>query len=162
MIYYIFLIISFLFILAGIIGLIFPFLPSVPMVFVGILIFAIATKFAIISIWIIFLMLFFTIISQLINYAMSIYGAKYFGATKYGIWGGIIGIFVGIILAPFGLISIFICPPLGTLLGEIIGVKKFLQSSKSSLGSLLGIFVGTMANIFIIAWMISIFIKTVL
>ncbi len=156
------LIISSILILLGTIAIIIPYIPSVPIVFLGVLIYAIYTGFATISVTMIIIMFVLTLISIAISYFLMIYGSKYSGATKYGMYGAVIGILVGLIFSPFGFVSILICPPLGTIIGEIIAGKKLLESSKSSLGTIAGLFLGTLINISIVAWMIFVFVKAVL
>lgn len=151
-----------LLIIGGIAGTIIPYVPSVPLVFVGILIYAFYTHFAAISVSTIIIMLILTCAAEVLSYIMAIYASKYFGASKIGIYGTIAGIFVGLIFSPFGLISILICPALGTIIGEIIAGKQILESSKSGMGTLIGFFVGRFIDVMIIAWMIYVFLKAVI
>jgi len=157
--HFIVIIISSIFIIAGIIGMFLPSIPSIPLVFLGILIYAISTGFSTISITSIIFLLLLTILSIIFSYLLTIYGSKYFGATRYGIIGGVIGVVIGLLFSPFGLISILICPPLGTIIGEIIGGNHYRKSIKSGLGTLIGIFAGLACDMFIISIMLYIFLR---
>jgi uncharacterized protein YqgC (DUF456 family) len=73
-------------------------------------------------------------------------GAKYFGATRWGAIGGILGAIVGIFYGPVGL---FLGPLAGALAGELLGGKGLLPAGRSTWGTLLGTVAG-MAGKFVI------------
>jgi uncharacterized protein len=60
---------------------------------------------------------------------LPVAGAKFYKSTRYGIWGSVIGMIIGIILfPPFGMIAgLFI----GAVLGELIGGKKSSEALKT-------------------------------
>lgn len=149
-------------ILTGIVGAIIPSLPSAPISFLGLLIYAIYTKFETIPLYLIIILFILSIGSIIINYYLGIFSAKKFKATKYGIWGGIIGILIGILLSPFGLISILICPPIGAIVGEILSGRKVTESTHSGIGYFIGLILGLFINFSIIAAIIYIFLKALL
>lgn len=153
-------IISILLILTGLIGIIIPILPGSVLIFLGVLLFGLLTGTIAISTLAILGVLIIAL--SIINYAIGLWGIKKMGATRYGTWGGVIGILVGLIFSPFGLVSIFICPILGTIIGEIIGGKKLLQSAKISLGHLLGYFFALILEFTIASYMIYLFISTLI
>jgi len=66
----------------------------------------------------------------------SAMGAKYFGSTKWGIWGAVIGGLVGLFFGPVGLL---LGPLLGALGAEMIIAKRELKpAAKSTWGTLVG------------------------
>jgi uncharacterized protein YqgC (DUF456 family) len=68
-------------------------------------------------------------------------GAKYFGSTKWGIWGALLGGILGIFFVPIG---IFLGPVIGALAAEMIIAKRQLKpAAKSTWGTV----VGTMAGL---------------
>ena len=74
---------------------------------------------------------------------MPLFTAKKFGASKYGIWGSILGMIVGLIfLPPFGLL-------IGAFLGAVAAELIFNDDMKKSLKAGLGVFIGTILSIFI-------------
>ncbi len=99
----------------------------------------------------------------LMSYAVEIlsgsFGAKWFGATRWGAVGGVIGAIVGLF---FGLIGIFIGPIIGVLLGELIGGKALLPAGKSTWGTLVGTTAGLLCNLGIGIVMIAWFLVAVL
>jgi uncharacterized protein YqgC (DUF456 family) len=83
----------------------------------------------------------FVVAAQILETASSAMGAKYFGSTKWGIWGALAGGLVGIFLAPP--VGIFLGPVLGALAAEMIIAKRELKpAAKSSWGTLLGTVAG--------------------
>src|SRR5215469_8612140 len=62
-----------------------------------------------------------TLLSYLFDFLGSYFGAKYFGATKWGALGAILGAVVGLF---FGLIGLFVGPVIGAIVGEIVGGKR--------------------------------------
>lgn len=148
-----------LLIILGLIGVIIPALPGVPIVFLGLLIYAFFTNFATVT-WGTVLFLFtLTLISVTANYFSGLLVAKKLGATKYGIWGGMAGLLLGLIFSPFGLVSIIIAPLLGTVAGELIGGKKIIESSKIGLGTLVGYLAAIALDLVIAGWMIVVFLR---
>src|ERR1700751_4925504 len=66
----------------------------------------------------------FLVVLTMISYGLDIlsgyFGAKHFGATRWGTVGAIVGAVVGLF---FGLIGIFVGPIVGALAGEFIAGK---------------------------------------
>jgi hypothetical protein len=149
-------ILSILLILTGLVGIIIPILPGSPFILLGLVIFGLFTGKIAISTLIFLGILILTL--SIVNYLIGIFEIKKLGATSYGIWGGVIGIIIGLVFSPFGLISIFICPILGTIIGEVIGGKKLLASTKISLGHLIGYFISIILEFTLASYMIYIFI----
>jgi hypothetical protein len=150
-------VISILLILIGLIGIIIPILPGSLLVFLGLTLYGLYTES--ISLTILTILVVIIIIIMTLNYFIGLWGIKKMGATKYGTWGGVIGILVGLIFSPFGLISIFICPILGTIIGEVVGGKKLLASTKISLGHLIGYFISLVLEFTLAGYMIYVFIS---
>lgn len=152
-------IICFILILIGLLGILLPSLPGIPFIFASLLIYAIKTGFSEISITLLIILAILSTITQILDYFLAVYSSKYWGATKYGIWGGIIGLIIGILFSPFGLISIFIMPSIGAIIGEIIGGKKLLESTKIGIGNLIGVFIALTLKMILAGYMIFIFIR---
>lgn len=155
-------IICIILILIGLIGIILPALPGVVLVFSGVLVYALYHHFAAIGVQEISFLAVLLIISLINDSISSLIGAKKLGATKYGIWGGLIGLLVGLIFSPFGFISVIIMPLVGTVVGELIGGKKLLESSKIGLGTLIGFLISIAIDFTIAGIMIFTFLKAIL
>ena len=133
-------IISFLFMVLGVIGSFLPVLPGPLTSWVGLLILnfteaiPISTSFLIITfsialgIWI-------------LDYFIPAMGTKRFGGSKAGIIGTSIGLIVGLIAPIPG--GIIIGPFLGALIGELINKSEFNKAIRAAVGSFLGFLAST-------------------
>jgi len=95
----------------------------------------------------------------LATYALDVlagyFGAKYFGATKWGTFGAIFGALVGL---SFGLIGLFVGPVIGAIIGELIAGKRMIDAGRAGWGSLLGNIGAMVAKLIIALAMIIIFL----
>lgn len=162
MLHTILIIICSLIIMAGVVGIIVPFLPGTLLVFLGVLIYALATQFATVSVTTIIILAILTVLAQTFDYLSQGLVAKKFGATRYGFWGGLVGLALGIIFSPIGLVSMIVLPFLGTIIGELITGRKLLQSGKVALSSIIGFFLSLLFNITISAVIIYFFLVAVI
>jgi uncharacterized protein YqgC (DUF456 family) len=99
-----------------------------------------------------------TLLSYAFDFLGSYYGAKYFGATKWGALGAILGMLVGLF---FGIIGLFAGPVIGAVAGEFIAGKRMIDAGWAGWGSLLGNLGATIAKLMIALTMISIFLVNV-
>ena len=99
-----------------------------------------------------------TLASYLIDFLGTYFGAKYFGATRWGTFGAIIGALVGLF---FGIIGLFVGPVIGAIAGELIAGKNAIGAGHAGWGSLLGNLAGIFGKLTIALAMISIFLVTV-
>jgi uncharacterized protein YqgC (DUF456 family) len=126
--------------LVGFIGALLPVLPGSILAF-GSLFLAKILGFSEIPWWVIVVFGFFTILGMILDYLVPIAATKKMGGSKYGVYGMLIGILVGIIFSPFGFVSIIIAPFLGALIGELIFDRQnHKRAFHSALGSVLGYF----------------------
>ena len=128
-------VISFLFMILGVIGSFLPVLPGPLTSWVGLLIlhfsnvvqmnrtFLIITFAIALSIWI-------------LDYIIPVMGTKRFGGSKAGIIGTSLGLIVGLIAPIPG--GIIIGPFCGALIGELINKSEFKKAVKAAFGSFLG------------------------
>ena len=132
--------------LVGIVGSIAPGLPGPPLSWVGMAILYIwgsgtntagdpmSTTFLLVWLAIV-------IVISILDYLVPAYFTKLTGGSKYGGWGAIAGLFLGLIYPPVGMI-------LGSLLGAFVAELLFAgkdtaTSLKSALGAFLGFVFGT-------------------
>ena len=133
-------VISFLFMVLGVLGSFLPVLPGPLTSWVGLLILdftdaiPMGTSFLIITfsialgIWI-------------LDYFIPAMGTKRFGGSKAGIIGTSIGLIVGLIAPIPG--GIIIGPFCGALIGELINKSEFNKAVKAAIGSFLGFLAST-------------------
>jgi len=99
-----------------------------------------------------------TLLSYVFDFLGSYFGAKYFGATKWGAVGAILGALVGLFL---GLIGLFVGPVIGAVVGEVIAGKRMIAAGRAGWGSLLGNIGAMVAKLIIALAMITIFLINV-
>jgi len=80
-----------------------------------------------------------TLVSYALDFASSYFGAKYFGATKWGVAGAVIGGIIGIFT---GFVTLLVLPIVGAIIGEIIAGKRLISAGKAGWGTLLGTLAG--------------------
>ena len=98
-----------------------------------------------------------TLASYAIDFVSGYFGAKYFGATRWGTFGAIVGALVGLF---FGIVGLFIGPVLGAIVGEFIAGKRMIDAGRAGWGSLLGNLGGMLGKLIIALAMILIFVMT--
>jgi hypothetical protein len=99
-----------------------------------------------------------TLFSYVFDFLGSYFGAKYFGATKWGTWGAVLGALIGLF---FGLIGLFVGPVIGAIAGEVIAGKRMIDAGRAGWGSLLGNVGAMLGKLIIGLAMITIFLVNV-
>ncbi len=111
------LIIGFFFTISGIIGAFLPVLPGPILGWIGLLLLhltkVIKTDWTFLGIT-----LLVSIVIMVLDYIIPAMGTKKYGGTKYGVYGSMIGLFIGIIFG--GVIGIILGPFFGALIGEYL------------------------------------------
>lgn len=141
-------VLSFVLVITGGIGVILPFLPGVPFAWLGMLIFAYATQFSVIT-WKIVLIFFgLTLFTIVLDIVAPFVGAKKFKASRYGIIGSLLGFLIGMFI--FGPIGIIIGTFSGALIGEMVWGKQEQEALKSAAGTMIGFLAGGVIKLVII------------
>ncbi|QLG88728.1 DUF456 family protein [Chitinibacter bivalviorum] len=140
--------------LLGIAGIILPLLPSMPLVFAGMLILAWQQDFQTVSVYTVIALGVMAIIASLLDYLAGALGAKAAGASKQAVWGATAGALLGILAGPFGLIF---GPLIGAATGEFYASRQLWQSGKVGLASWIGMILGAIAKIAIVFAMLGVF-----
>src|SRR5215470_7855376 len=99
-----------------------------------------------------------TLLSYVFDFLGSYFGAKYFGATRWGAFGAIIGALVGLF---FGIIGLFVGPVIGAVAGEFIAGKRMVDAGRAGWGSFLGNLGAIIGRLLIAVAMITIFLVNV-
>lgn len=137
----------------GLIGTVMPAVPGNGLIFIAALVYAVVTKFEVISIGTVIIFLGLTIASFFIDYGASIITTKKVGASKQAIFlgtaMGIAGFFV------FGILGFIVGQFLGAFIGELLyrqGVKKSLLVGISTFfGYIIGIVISSTIGLIMIA-----------
>lgn len=125
--------------LVGIVGSVVPGLPGPPLSWAGLLLMYIADRG--VSITCLLLWLLVTVLVTVLDYFVPAMFTKFTGGSKYAGRGAIVGLLVGLFLAPVGVI---LGSLLGAFLAELLFARKdFMQSVSAAFGALLGFLCGT-------------------
>ncbi len=148
-----------LLILGGIIGSVVPIIPGPVLVLVGAVVYAWHTDFTVVSWTVLAVLAVLAILSQVLDYVASVFGAGKYGASKWGLAGAFIGGIVGIFFG--GIIGIIIGPFIGAVVFELFHGKTFAMSFKVGYGTLLGLLGGALGRLIIALIMAGVFVVSV-
>ena len=134
--------------IVGILGTVLPVLPGLLLSLCGLLIYKFGTD-APLSMVYIWIFVFLTAVSVVLNYVIPAKTTRKYGGTRWGSIGSIIGTIAGMFLipVPFGfLIGMFLGVFVGELLHDANDKKKAWNSTK---GALIGFIYGTGFNLIV-------------
>ena len=133
-------IIGSIFVLLGIAGCVLPILPGPVLSFLGLLLLALLKQFSPpLTPTLIMIMALLALVMTVGDYVIPLWGAKRYGATKWGIWGSVIGMAIGIFFSPFGML-------LGAFIGAVT-VEWLVQKERGkALKAGWGVFIGSLAG----------------
>jgi len=145
------------FIIIGIVGCIIPGVAGPPFSFLALICLSIVKKWEPFSVKLLIILGILTVIVQILDYLLPAVGAKKFGASKYGFWGAIIGMLLGIIFVPP--IGMIIGAFLGAIFGEIIAGKEASKALRAGWGVFVGVMVGMVLKLILAGVMTFYFFK---
>lgn len=140
----------------GLIGCIIPALPGPPLNYVAILLIHF-TGLAEFSNRFLIIYLLLNIAVVIFDYALPVYGAKFYGASKKGIWGSIIGLVIGLFFfPPFGVILGVL---IGAVIGELIAGKNESEALKAGIATFVASLIMIVAKLILSGLMTFYFVK---
>ncbi|HLO04678.1 MAG TPA: DUF456 family protein [Symbiobacteriaceae bacterium] len=132
--------------LVGLAGTFMPALPGLPIIWVAALVYAIATGFHALG-WLYLVVTgAVVLLVQVAEQLARAWGAKRFGASKWGTWGAVIGSLIGLFFMPLGLI---LGPFLGAMLGELIAGRSMEDAVRAGWGGLVGVLGSVLINVLV-------------
>jgi uncharacterized protein YqgC (DUF456 family) len=160
--------------LLGLIGCVAPVLPGVPLSYLGLLLLhwtdRVQFSWQFLVVWGVVV-----IVIQVLDYFIPAWGTKKFGGSKWGVWGSTIGLVVGLIMGPWGIV---IGPFAGAVVGELIYFNRHPQTTmndvkpnknsnfnralRAGLGSFIGLLTGTILKLICCGMMVFYFVKELL
>jgi uncharacterized protein len=99
-----------------------------------------------------------TLVTYGLDFLSGYFGARYFGATKWGMFGALLGAVIGVL---FGIVGLFVGPVIGAIAGECIAGKRMIDAGRAGWGSLLGNLAAMVGKLFLALVMIAVFFMTV-
>lgn len=141
----------------GFLGCILPIIPGVTLSYIGILLLHFSSKVEFSSQFLIGWGI-AVILVQLLDYAIPIWGTKKFGGSKFGIWGSIIGMIVGLFFGPVGII---LGPFAGAVVGELIAGKASSKAIRAGFGTFVGFLLGTLSKLIVAGFLIYYYVEAI-
>lgn len=142
--------------IAGLIGCIIPTLPGPPLNYAAIILIHF-TGISEFSTHFLITYLLLNIAVIVFDYVLPVYGAKYYGASRKGIWGSIIGLIVGLFFfPPFGVILGVL---IGAIAGELIAGKNESEALKAGFATFIASLIMIVAKLILSGLMTFYFVK---
>ncbi|MBQ8832210.1 MAG: DUF456 family protein [Paludibacteraceae bacterium] len=102
--------------LIGLLGSVLPVLPGVPLSYLGLWLLhwtdRASFSWQFLTVWAVVVL-----VIQLLDYFIPAWGTKKFGGTKWGVWGSTIGLLLGFLMGPLGIV---LGPFVGAVVGELL------------------------------------------
>ncbi len=144
----------------GQLGSLLPVIPAIPIIFGIMLIYGIIDNFQQINLLFLLAMLLITVFSSFIDNIVAWAGARRYGGSKAGIWGAILGGLIGVFINP--LFGILLGPFLGAIAAELIfSQRKLSDALRVGMGTIIGIFGGSILKMLLALFMVIAFILQV-
>jgi hypothetical protein len=134
----VFIILGFLLALVGLAGSILPVVPGPPLSFLALIILSFVKNWEPFSAAFLIIMAGLIVVVTLFDYVAPAAGAKKYGASRWAVWGSIIGTLMGLFFfPPWGIV-------IGAFLGALAGEAAHGREGRGLLRAGWGVFVGTM------------------
>lgn len=153
-------IISAIFIFAGFVGSVLPFLPGPPLALVGLIIYGYSTGFQTVSITAIIIFAVLVILSFALDIFAPALGAKGYKASKRGTIGAVVGAILG--AAFFGPLGAVLGPFVGGFAGEYFKAPDAQKAFHTAWGALIGFVLGTVTKLVLVLAMAGYFVFALL
>ncbi len=152
-------IVAALLVLVGLAGAILPMLPGIPLIFGGLWLAAWVDGYQHAGAWTLVVIALLGALGLLLDLVAGALGAKRVGASRMAVWGALIGTVVGMF---FGLVGLLLGPFAGALVGELASGNSVLRSTHVSIGTWVGMLLGTLAKLVLSFMMIGVFLFALL
>ena len=139
---------------AGLVGTVMPALPGPPLVLLGVLLAAWIDRFAKIPGYLCAILSALALAAMAIDWIAAAMGARRIGASRWAVIGATIGAVLGVLSGFWGLLFM---PLVGAAIGEFIARQDLLRAGQVGLATWIGMLVGTVVKLAIVAVMIGIF-----
>lgn len=142
--------------LVGFLSILFPFLPSVLVIWLGAFIYGVGTDFEVVdpSLMLIISALAFGTI--LLDYFSNAWGHRRFRGTVWGVLGAVVGGFVGAVFGPFG--GFVLGPVFGAIVFEMIRGRDNIFGIETDHFTIVGFIGGTLVKFAVGVAMMGLFL----
>jgi uncharacterized protein YqgC (DUF456 family) len=142
--------------LVGFLGIVLPFIPGVPLIWLGIFIYAIFTGFESISILAVVVFFILMALTLVLDFAGPLFGLKRYKASGWSMAGSLFGFIIGVIF--FNIWGAILGPIIGAFAAEILVKKDIRKGSRAAFGAFIGTILGAIIKLVIALVMIGYFI----
>lgn len=139
----------------GLVGSVIPWVPGPLLILAGALVWAVATEFATLGAGRLAILAALAALTFVLDFAVTALGARYYGASRWGVVGAIAGAIVGLFFGPLGLIF---GGAVGAVVAEVMTGSGLGGGVRSGLGALLGLLAGFVADLVVALTMIGLFL----
>jgi uncharacterized protein YqgC (DUF456 family) len=139
----------------GLAGMLLPFVPGAPFLFLGLLFCAWAEDFHHVGVGTLLILAVMAALTYLVEFAASILGVKKYGGSRRAMAGAALGGIVGIFL---GVPGILLGPFFGAVLGELSLQRSLDQASRAGFGTVVGLAIGVAGKLAIGIAMLGLFL----
>ena len=140
---------------AGLAGMLLPFVPGAPFLFLGLLFCAWADGFRYVGIGTLLILAGMAALTYLVEFAASILGVQRYGGSKRAMLGAALGGVAGIFL---GIPGILLGPFVGAVLGELSLQRSLDQAGRAGFGTVVGMAIGVAGKLAIGIAMLGLFL----
>jgi len=144
--------------LTGLAGVVLPILPGMPLVWLGLFVYALVTGFETISVAAVVVFFVVMVLALALDFFAPMLGARKYRASRLGMFGAFVGFFVGLAVLNFW--GIILGPFAGALIGELIVGRRPGLALNSAWGTFVGFVAGTLLRLVVVLAMIGFFITS--
>ena len=141
----------------GVAGSLLPLLPGPPLSFIGLLLLALVRAFSSpLTPALITVMGLLTVAAVAADHIIPVWGARRYGASKWGLWGSVAGMVIGIFFSPWGML---LGGLVGAVVAEWLAYRETGQALRAGWGVIVGILLGTVLKLVLSAVMAYYFVR---
>jgi len=144
-------------VLLGLAGSILPILPGPPLGFIGLFLLALLRHFSPpLTPALIIILAVVTIFVVVMDYIIPLLGARRYGASKWAVWGSVLGMAIGIFLSPFAMLAGAFA---GAVVVEWLAGKKKGEAIRAGWGVVMGALFATVLRLAVSGVMTYYFVR---
>lgn len=140
----------------GLISIILPFLPSIPVIWLGIFLYGVGTNFAVVDAPFMLLISLLAFATIFLDYTTTVWGLKKYHGSGWGILGAVLG---GIVGSLFGILGgLVIGPVFGSIIFEMLRGRDNVFGIETDRFTIVGFVGGTLVKFSVGVAMIGLFL----
>lgn len=134
-------------VLLGVVGSVAPLIPGPFLILAAAVLYGWHSGFSVITVNLLLVLTVLALLSQGLDSLASIFGARKYGATRWGMAGAVVGAVAGMVLG--GIAGLVLGPFCGACLGELLFGKRLPDAVRTGYGTLIGLLAGTLGRLIV-------------